>query len=155
MADIDGYVATGFDGVRDAFAANFESHGEVGASFCLYHRGEKVVDLWGGYRDGKRRLPWEEDTLVLVFSTTKGIAGLPQTLPWLPLRQQRAGLRDDRVWGLVRLRRPRRPDRLRLRPEPVRLLPLGRPQGESPARGRLRLPARPGLINLDPERPLR
>ena len=76
MADIDGYVATGFDGVRDAFAANFESHGEVGASFCLYHRGEKVVDLWGGLADPATGRPYEKDTCQLVFSTTKGVVAI-------------------------------------------------------------------------------
>ena len=76
MAEIDGYVATGFDGVRDAFAANFESHGEVGASFCLYHRGEKVVDLWGGLADPTTGRPYEKDTCQLVFSTTKGVVAI-------------------------------------------------------------------------------
>lgn len=76
MADIDGYVAAGFEGVRDAFAANFDSHGEVGASFCLYHRGEKVVDLWGGVADPATGRPYEEDTCQLVFSTTKGIVAI-------------------------------------------------------------------------------
>ena len=76
MADIDGYVAPGFEGVRDAFAANFDSHGEVGASFCLYHRGEKVVDLWGGLADPATGRRYEEDTCQLVFSTTKGIVAI-------------------------------------------------------------------------------
>ncbi len=76
MADIDGYVAAGFEGVREAFAANFESHGEVGASFCLYHRGEKVVDLWGGLADPATGRPYEESTCQLVFSTTKGIVAI-------------------------------------------------------------------------------
>lgn len=76
MADIDGYVAAGFDGVREAFAANFDSHGEVGASFCLYHHGEKVVDLWGGVADPATGRPYEEDTCQLVFSTTKGIVAI-------------------------------------------------------------------------------
>ncbi|MBL8777091.1 MAG: beta-lactamase family protein [Acidimicrobiales bacterium] len=76
VADIDGYVAAGFDGVREAFAANFDSHGEVGASFCLYHRGEKVVDLWGGVADPATGRRYEEDTCQLVFSTTKGIVAI-------------------------------------------------------------------------------
>lgn len=76
MADIDGYVAPGFEGVRAAFAANFDSHDEVGASFCLYHRGEKVVDLWGGIADPATGRPYEEDTCQLVFSTTKGIVAI-------------------------------------------------------------------------------
>lgn len=62
----------GFEAVRDAFAANFDQHGEVGAAFSLYHRGRKVVDLWGGVADADTGRAWEEDTLQLVFSTTKG-----------------------------------------------------------------------------------
>src|SRR5919206_137853 len=46
----------------------------VGAGGAVYHRGEKVVDLWGGYRDRARTRPWEEDTLVVVYSTSKGMA---------------------------------------------------------------------------------
>lgn len=76
MAVIDGYVAPGFEGVRAAFAANFESHGEIGASFCLYHRGERVVDLWGGVADPSTGRPYEEDTCQLVFSTTKGVVAI-------------------------------------------------------------------------------
>jgi CubicO group peptidase (beta-lactamase class C family) len=72
MTDIQGEVASGFEPVRDAFAANFEKHGDVGAAFSLYHRGEKVVDLWGGVADVDTGRPWAEDSLQLVFSTTKG-----------------------------------------------------------------------------------
>ncbi|MEM6927449.1 MAG: serine hydrolase domain-containing protein [Myxococcota bacterium] len=69
-----GSVAPGFEPVRDAFLDNFTRRGEIGAACAVYHRGEKVVDLWGGLRDPARQLPWEEDTLVVVFSTTKGVA---------------------------------------------------------------------------------
>ena len=69
---IDGIVAPGFERVKDAFATNFEKHGEVGAAFSLYHRGEKVVDLWGGVADPKSGRPWAEDSIVMVFSSTKG-----------------------------------------------------------------------------------
>ena len=71
-ARIGGTVAPGFEPVRNAFAANFEQHGDVGAAFCLYHRGEKVVDLWGGVADVETGRPWTEDSIVLVFSSTKG-----------------------------------------------------------------------------------
>lgn len=71
---IDGTVAPGFDGVADAFEANFAEHGDVGAAVCVYHRGRPVVDLWGGYADREAARPWERDTLQLVFSTTKGVA---------------------------------------------------------------------------------
>jgi CubicO group peptidase (beta-lactamase class C family) len=73
---IHGSVAPGFEKVRDAFVKNFSERQELGAACAAYLQGEKVVDLWGGYRNGKTRQPWLEDTLVLVFSTTKGISGL-------------------------------------------------------------------------------
>jgi len=69
---INGTVAPGFERVREAFAANFEKHGEVGAAFSLYHRGVKVVDLWGGVADPESGRPWAEDSIVMVFSSTKG-----------------------------------------------------------------------------------
>ena len=72
MADIEGWTADGFEGVRDAFAANFTDQAEVGAAFAAYHRGQKVVDLWGGVADPTTERPWEEDSVALVFSTTKG-----------------------------------------------------------------------------------
>ena len=72
MVAIQGEVKTGFEKVGDAFAANFEHNGEVGAAFSLYVRGEKVVDVWGGVADTSTGGPWTEDTLQLVFSTTKG-----------------------------------------------------------------------------------
>jgi len=71
---IHGEVARGYEAVRRAFEQNFEERGEIGAACAAYVRGEKVVDLWGGVRDPARNLPWEEDTLVVVFSSTKGMA---------------------------------------------------------------------------------
>lgn len=72
MGDVD----QGYGPVADQFRRNFVERGEIGAACVVYRDGAKVVDLWGGYRDGHRRLPWEQDTLVTVFSTTKGIASL-------------------------------------------------------------------------------
>jgi CubicO group peptidase (beta-lactamase class C family) len=66
----------GYGPVADEFRRNFSERGEIGAACAVYRDGVKVVDLWGGYRDGRRRLPWERDTLVTVFSTTKGVASL-------------------------------------------------------------------------------
>jgi CubicO group peptidase (beta-lactamase class C family) len=71
-ADIDGIVEPGFEGVRDAFAANFTEHGEVGAGFCLHVEGRKVVELWGGTADVESNRPYDADTLQLVYSSTKG-----------------------------------------------------------------------------------
>ena len=76
MTEIDGTVAPGFERVKDAFAANFEKHGDVGAACSVYHRGKKVVDLWGGVADVESGRPWEEDSLVLVFSSTKGATAI-------------------------------------------------------------------------------
>ena len=71
-----GEVAPGFEAVRDEFARNFRERRELGAAVAAYHRGEKVVDLWGGYRDRQRETPWDRDTMVLVFSTSKGLAAM-------------------------------------------------------------------------------
>jgi CubicO group peptidase (beta-lactamase class C family) len=76
---IEGFAASGFEGVRDAFAANFTRSGpyaEVGAALCVYRQGEMVVDLWGGHADGARTRPWTADTLVNVWSTTKTAAAV-------------------------------------------------------------------------------
>jgi CubicO group peptidase (beta-lactamase class C family) len=70
--DIGGEVDPGFEGVRDAFAQNFEEHGEVGAAYSLYVDGKKVVDIWGGTANVKTGAPYSTDSLQLVFSTTKG-----------------------------------------------------------------------------------
>ena len=70
--DIGGHVESGFERVRDAFAHNFEENAEVGAGYALYVDGRKVVDLWGGVADRKTGRAYDEDTLQLVFSTTKG-----------------------------------------------------------------------------------
>jgi CubicO group peptidase (beta-lactamase class C family) len=64
------------DRVRSVFAEHFETGVEVGASFAVVQRGRTVVDLWGGYADQARTKPWREDTIVNVYSTTKGIVAL-------------------------------------------------------------------------------
>jgi hypothetical protein len=50
-APIQGYVNKCFEAVREAFADNFTKRNELGAACCIYYKGEKVVDLWGGIRD--------------------------------------------------------------------------------------------------------
>ncbi|HKI97626.1 MAG TPA: serine hydrolase domain-containing protein [bacterium] len=77
---ISGTVKPGFEAMRDAFVENFERRGELGAACCVYYRGEKVVDLWGGIRNRATGEPWEAGTMVIVFSTTKGLAGLALAL---------------------------------------------------------------------------
>ena len=76
MTTINGWTAPGFDAVADVFQANFDAGREVGAAFGAYHRGAKVVDLWGGIADKETGAAWNEDTLVLVYSTTKGITSM-------------------------------------------------------------------------------
>jgi CubicO group peptidase (beta-lactamase class C family) len=73
---IGGEVACGFEAVREAFVENFRSRRELGGAVCAYVRGEKVVDLWGGVRNKATREPWEEDTMVIVHSTTKGLSAM-------------------------------------------------------------------------------
>ncbi len=73
---IRGDVDEGYGPVADAFRRNFADRAEVGAACAVYQDGRLVVDLWGGYRDGRTRDPWRADTLVLVNSTTKGVASL-------------------------------------------------------------------------------
>ena len=72
MTEIGGTVEPGFEGVAEAFSASFERHGEVGAAAAVYVGGRKVVDLWGGIADREAGTSYTEDTLQLVFSTTKG-----------------------------------------------------------------------------------
>ena len=73
---ISGDVDDGYGRIADAFRRNLSSGQELGAAVAVYRDGRKVVDLWGGFRDGTTQAPWETDTLVNVFSTTKGVASL-------------------------------------------------------------------------------
>jgi CubicO group peptidase (beta-lactamase class C family) len=73
---IRGHVSRGFEGVGEAFAENFVRRSELGGACCAYHHGEKVVDLWGGIRNKRSGEPWEQDTMVLVYSATKGLAAM-------------------------------------------------------------------------------
>ncbi len=71
---ISGDVTKDFERVRMEFERNFRDRGEQGAACTIYHRGVKVVDLWGGFRSVKTRKPWTPQTLSLAFSVTKGMA---------------------------------------------------------------------------------
>ena len=77
---IQGSVSEGFEAVRDAFLENFSRRRELGAACCVYHQGEKVVDLWGGTRNEATGEPWEEGTMVIVHSATKGMAAMTLAL---------------------------------------------------------------------------
>ena len=76
MTVVHGDVDERFGGVADAFRANFSEHGEVGAAVCVYADGRPVVDLWGGIADRESGRPWERDTIVLVYSCTKGVSAV-------------------------------------------------------------------------------
>lgn len=76
MSDIQGYVAPGLEPVRAAFEASFNEGAELGAGLCVMRGGETLIDLWGGWRDSAKSAPWERDTIVSVFSTTKAISAL-------------------------------------------------------------------------------
>jgi CubicO group peptidase (beta-lactamase class C family) len=70
---IKGHCDARFGAVRDAFAANFAERGDVGAAVALVVDGELVLDLWGGSVDRSGTADWHADTLVNVWSTTKGV----------------------------------------------------------------------------------
>jgi len=72
--EIHGRIEPGFEGVRDAFAANFAEGQELGARFAFSVEGEIVVDLWAGFADRKSEVPFDDRTLTLIFSTTKAVA---------------------------------------------------------------------------------
>ncbi|KDQ66180.1 EstA family serine hydrolase [Streptomyces halstedii] len=76
MSRIHGHCDPRFTAVRDAFAGNFAVHDELGAAVTVLLDGEPVVDLWGGWADAGRTRPWERDTVVNVWSTTKGPTAL-------------------------------------------------------------------------------
>lgn len=74
---IEGWCAPRFAAMKDALHRNFSEYGELGAAVSAYVDGEPVVDLWAGVVDSRSGTPWAENTLVNVFSTTKGVvAGL-------------------------------------------------------------------------------
>ncbi len=74
--EIHGHCDPRFERVRQAFAANFSSPGEVGAAVAITYRNQPVVDLWGGWADQAKTRPWQRDTLVNVYSTTKAMTAL-------------------------------------------------------------------------------
>jgi CubicO group peptidase (beta-lactamase class C family) len=73
---VSGFVAPGYEPVLEAFKRNFLDFGELGAACSAFVSGRCVVDLWGGSRDLKRIDPWQEDTMALLMSTTKGLSAL-------------------------------------------------------------------------------
>jgi CubicO group peptidase (beta-lactamase class C family) len=74
--DIQGFCEAKFAAVRQEFERNFRERGEVGASVCVTVQGQTVVNLWGGIAQANTGTPWKEDTVSLVFSSTKGATAL-------------------------------------------------------------------------------
>jgi CubicO group peptidase (beta-lactamase class C family) len=75
-----GSYADGFEPVARRFAAQLRDGSEIGAGVCVFQRGACVVDLWGGLADVERGTPWLEDTRIVVFSATKGLAAMALTM---------------------------------------------------------------------------
>ena len=73
---IEGTCDARFAGLRDAFASNFAPGLDIGAAVAVYANGKLVADLWGGHADAARKKPWTGDTLVNVWSSTKGVMAL-------------------------------------------------------------------------------
>jgi CubicO group peptidase (beta-lactamase class C family) len=76
MAEIHGWCDDRFEQVRGVLSSNLDAGQDVGASVAVYLAGEPVVDIWGGYVDEAKTVPWERDTIINVWSTTKTMAAL-------------------------------------------------------------------------------
>lgn len=73
---VEGHLSSGFAAVGEAFAENRTRRRELGGACCAYVHGARVVDLWGGVRNTVTGEPWERDTMVIVYSATKGLAAM-------------------------------------------------------------------------------
>ena len=77
LRDLRKFMGTSaFEAVRETFVENFARRRELGGACCAYHRGETIVDLWGGIRNKQTAEPWEQDTMVVVHSASKGLAAM-------------------------------------------------------------------------------
>jgi CubicO group peptidase (beta-lactamase class C family) len=80
VTTVSGFAEERFNGVREVLAANLASGADIGASFCATLAGETVVDIWGGHADEAQTRPWQADTIVNVYSTTKTMTALTALL---------------------------------------------------------------------------
>ena len=71
MTDINGFCEEKFKNVKEVLLQNFKEDLDVGASFSVTLNGKFIIDIWGGYADANKTRPWEENTIVNVWSTTK------------------------------------------------------------------------------------
>ncbi|CAF0863534.1 unnamed protein product [Adineta ricciae] len=78
--DIDGSVGNGWEFVRDLFKENFIKERDLGAQLAIYHQGELVVDLWGGWFDRSYTKRYDNNTLQIVFSSSKGVVAIAAAL---------------------------------------------------------------------------
>lgn len=76
MAEIQGYCDEKFAPVRDVLAQSIDDGNDLGASFAVTVEGEMVIDIWGGHLDPERTQPWQENTIVNVYSSTKTMSFL-------------------------------------------------------------------------------
>ncbi|MFC4518289.1 serine hydrolase domain-containing protein [Streptomyces ehimensis] len=75
-SQVSGYVAEGFESIREEFARNLRERDELGGAFCARVHGVPVVDIWGGIADATTGRAWERDTLEMIFSGSKGIVAI-------------------------------------------------------------------------------
>ncbi|CAF1009378.1 unnamed protein product [Rotaria sordida] len=78
--DIYGSTANGWEFVKDFLRQNIREQRDIGASVAIYHQGNLVVDLWGGWFDRTQMKPYDNNTLQLVFSTSKGLVAVAAAL---------------------------------------------------------------------------
>ena len=74
--EVHGECDPKFNKVKETFQKLYKEDREIGSCFAVYQDGRPIVDLWGGYQDQDRTKPWEKETIVTVYSTTKGVAAL-------------------------------------------------------------------------------
>jgi len=80
LVPLNGFYAPGFEAVVDAFVQNYRTEDEVGSAVSVLVDGRTVIDLWGGWKDGRRQHEWQHDTIVCMMSVSKGITGLAFSL---------------------------------------------------------------------------
>ncbi|HUF83540.1 MAG TPA: serine hydrolase domain-containing protein, partial [Acidimicrobiia bacterium] len=73
---MDGFCSSGFEAFADWMRGNQERGFDEGASLGVFVGGDPVVDLWSGTTDYQRSQPWQRDSLVQVFSTSKAITDI-------------------------------------------------------------------------------
>ncbi|CAF4575914.1 unnamed protein product [Rotaria socialis] len=75
-----GSTANGWEFVRDLFRENFVQERDTGSSIAIYHQGRLVVDLVGGWFDTSKTKPYDNETLQLIFSTSKSLVAIAAAL---------------------------------------------------------------------------